>query len=148
MESTMNERVKMLRKHLNLSQGDFAALVNCSYGSISNIENGHTGANQKTLNKIINATNVNRDWLLNGEGEMTFNETVRVSGEGKVTSWSEKAYEAIKSKNEHLEQEIKFLREMLSRIISKDGAANFLNGFDLAELFDAKKLVEIVRAAA
>lgn len=148
METTLNERFKMLRKHFNLSQGDFAAKVNCSYGSISNIENGHTSANQKTINRIIEATGVDRDWLLNGVGELKINESVRVSENEKKGTWSEKAFDAIKSKNEHLEQEIQFLRELLNKTISKVGTANFKEGFDLAELFDSKKLVEIVRAAA
>lgn len=148
MENNVNQRIKMLRTHLELSQNDLAKETGLTSVTISQIELGNANPTSKTLKKIIQATGVDRDWLLNGVGELKIEESVRVSDEEKNSSWSEKAFEAIKSKNEHLEQEIQFLRELLNKTISKVGTANFNEGFDLAELLGGQKLVEIVRAAA
>lgn len=148
METTVSERIKLLRNHLNLSQGDFATKINGSYTSISRIENGLTEPRGKTLEKIIEKTGISREWLLNGVGEMVFTENVRVSEDEKKVSWSEKAFDAIKRQNEHLEQEVQFLRDMLKNITSKIGTANFNTGFDLAALLECEKCVETVRVAA
>lgn len=148
METTVNERIKMLRNHFNLSQGDFATKVDGSYTSISRIENGLTEPRGKTLMKIIENTGISREWLLHGKGDMIFTQSVRVDEEEKKASWSEKAFDSIKKQNEHLEQEIQFLRDMLKNITSKLGTANFNNGFDIATLLETRKCVETVRVAA
>lgn len=148
MENSVNTRVKMLRSHLNISQNDLAKKTGVTSVTIYQIENGQSNPSAKTIEKIIQNTGVNREWLLHGTGEMTFSETVRVDEGDKKASWSEKAFEAIKSQNEHLEQEVQFLREMLKNITSKLGAANFNPGFDLAALIECEKCVETVRVAA
>ncbi len=148
METTLNERIKMLRNHLNISQNDFSSKVDVSSVTIYQIEVGQSNPSSKTLQKIVNNTGISKDWLLHGKGEMTFSESVSELDEEKSTSWSAKAFEAIKSKNDHLEQEIQFLREMLKNITSKLGTANFNTGFDLAALLEQEKCVETVRVAA
>ena len=127
MKNTVNQRVKELREFLNLSQADFAKKVDSSVIGISKIENNHNNPSTRTLQKIISNTSVSEAWLLRGEGEITVDkqETVSDNVSAKTGTWTEKAFDAIKSKNEHLEQEVKYLRDMLKHMITGKAEANF-----------------------
>ena len=143
MKSTVNERVKLLRTHLNLSQQQFANRFGRTTASVSRIENGESTPRMSTLNEIISTFGVNKDWLLNGEGEMEISEKQKTSKE----SWKDKAYEEASKRAEHLEMEVQFLRDMLTNITSKLGAANFNSAFGLVGLLN-EKTIESVRPAA
>ncbi|MDX1446240.1 helix-turn-helix transcriptional regulator [Lishizhenia sp.] len=137
MEDTVNTRVSELRKYLNLSQADFCQLVGMSTAGLSRIENGLTKAHKSTYRKIIERTNCSEDWLFRGKGEMfpKEQETVSESVSPKNSNWTEKAFEAIKSKNEHLEQEVKYLRDMLKHMITGKAESNFHNAISPAGIF-------------
>ena len=65
-----NNRVKELRKMLNLSQESFGENLGIQKASISRIEKGVNGLTTQ-LAKLINKTyNVNYLWLTEGKGEM------------------------------------------------------------------------------
>lgn len=148
MEYAVNQRIKMLRSHLGISQNDFGNKVKVSSVTIYQIENEASKPSSKTIQKIIEKTGVNRDWLLHGKGELVIDENVRVEDSENKTSWSSRAYEAVKSKNEHLENEVKYLREMLRMAISQKAESNFQDDINHAGLFLKEKSVDIVRAAA
>ena len=68
------ERLKTLRKTLNIKQGDFADKISTTQGHISDIENGRKTLSDRTM-KLICLENwdgkmVNEAWLRTGEGEM------------------------------------------------------------------------------
>ena len=141
MENTVNERVRLLRTHLGLTQNDFAIQVNSTLATISRTETGGTTPQQKLLNKIIEVFSVNRDWILHGTGEMfSENQTPAVI---KTTNWKEEAYTVLKNHNEDLKKEVEWLRGLLSKTV---GSPNFLNGIDLAMGF--KNPINTVSAAA
>lgn len=147
MKNTVNTRILMLKKHLKLTDVRFCNQAKFSTGTLFRIRKEEE-VSAKIIDQIVDNFGVSREWLLHGTGEMTISETVRVDEGDKKASWSEKAFEAIKSQNEHLEKEVQFLREMLKNITSKLGAANFNPGFDLAALIECEKCVETVRVAA
>lgn len=67
----IGERLKNLRKSLGLSQQEFAVKLNVAHKStISDYELGKEPIAQKALLVLFNDLLVNRDWLLNGDGEM------------------------------------------------------------------------------
>lgn len=66
----MNERVRFLRKSLNLSQEAFAEKITMTKNYISLVENGNRNLSERTTNDICRVFNVNREWLLHGTGEM------------------------------------------------------------------------------
>ena len=70
----MNERIKELRKALDLSGDKFGQSIGLSRMAISNIENGRYGVTEQTIITICNIYNVNENWLRTGEGSM-FNKT-------------------------------------------------------------------------
>ena len=74
--STINERVKMLRKSEELNKKEkmtmerFGARLGVKKTAISNIENGYVGVTEPMFKLICQEFDVNPDWLRDGIGEM------------------------------------------------------------------------------
>ncbi len=64
------ENIKLLRKTFGLTQSEFASKVNKTMRTVQVWESGASEPNRNNINDIINAFNVNTDWLRTGEGEM------------------------------------------------------------------------------
>lgn len=67
---TINERIKQIRKEANLKQRPFAERTGLSVDGISQIERGVSNPSPTTIELICREFNVNREWLLTGEGDM------------------------------------------------------------------------------
>ncbi len=67
---TEGERVKCIRKALNLTLEKFGGKFGMSRSSISDIENGRRSLTSQTRLSICREFNVNENWLRTGEGEM------------------------------------------------------------------------------
>ena len=67
---TENERVKQLRKFLDLTLEKFGDRLGVTKVAISNIENGKRAVNEQMSKAICREFNVNEDWLRNGVGDM------------------------------------------------------------------------------
>jgi transcriptional regulator with XRE-family HTH domain len=65
----MNERIKKVRKSLELTQQEFAERIGMKRNSIALIENGRNTSDQ-TVFAICREFNVNEEWLRTGAGEM------------------------------------------------------------------------------
>lgn len=65
----MNERIKKLRKTLELTQQEFAERIGMKRNSIALIESGRNTSEQ-TIFAICREFNVNEEWLRTGKGEM------------------------------------------------------------------------------
>lgn len=66
----MNERLKKLRKTLDLTQQEFADRLGISRGNIGSYEVGKSALSDAVISLICREFNVNKDWLRTGEGEM------------------------------------------------------------------------------
>lgn len=66
----MKDRIIAVRKYLKLSQEDFGKGIGVGRGVIANIENNLTEAKPLLIEQICKMYNVNKQWLLTGEGEM------------------------------------------------------------------------------
>ena len=66
----MNERLKQLRKALNLTQQSFADKLNIKRGAIANYEIGRNQPIDAVIALICTTFNVNEAWLRTGEGDM------------------------------------------------------------------------------
>ena len=67
---TINDRIRELRTHLNLSQAAFGARIGLSRDEIKNIEYGKTMPREITIPLICREYKVHEEWLRTGEGEM------------------------------------------------------------------------------
>lgn len=66
----MNERIKELRKRLNLTQQQFADRLGIKRNTIANYEIGRNAPVDTVLSLICREFNVNEEWLRTGSGEM------------------------------------------------------------------------------
>lgn len=67
---TSNERLKLLRKELKLSQKEFSNRIGMSQGGYSDIENNRANLTDKNIMLISKEFNVNEEWLKTGDNEM------------------------------------------------------------------------------
>ena len=71
---TEGERIKALRKELDIKQGDFSEKISTTQGHISDIENGRKPLSERTIKLIClenwDGRSVNEEWLRTGEGDM------------------------------------------------------------------------------
>lgn len=66
----MNERIKMIRTTLGLSQERFGKPIFLKKSGLSLIENGKNAVTEQVIRAICREYNVNETWLRTGEGEM------------------------------------------------------------------------------
>lgn len=66
----MGERIKELRKTLDLTMERFGEIIGVSKSSISNIENGNRNLTERMFKDICREFDVREEWLRTGEGEM------------------------------------------------------------------------------
>ena len=74
----VNDRIKQIRTALNINQRDFAKRIYISQTLLGNIELGNRNVNDRTIQLISTAFNVNKNWLLTGEGEIFTTPTVDI----------------------------------------------------------------------
>lgn len=66
----INERIRTLRKTLNLNQKSFGDSIGISNTAVSKIETGENNLTEQNIKSICNRHNVNEEWLRSGVGEM------------------------------------------------------------------------------
>ena len=67
---TIGERVKELRKRINLTQQAFADRLNLKRNTVGSYEVNVVEPSDRTISDICREFNVNETWLRTGEGEM------------------------------------------------------------------------------
>ena len=71
----MNERLKKLRKTLDLTQQEFANKIGIARGNIDAYEVGKNAPSDAVISLICKQFNVDENWLRTGEGEMFIKQT-------------------------------------------------------------------------
>lgn len=66
----MNDRIKLLRKSLGLTQQEFADRIGIKRNTIANYETGRNEPVDSVCALIVREFNVNETWLRTGDGEM------------------------------------------------------------------------------
>ena len=66
----MNERVKLIRKKLGMTQEQLAQRLGIGKAALSMIETGKTRLSSRNRNIMVQELNVNPEWLETGRGEM------------------------------------------------------------------------------
>ena len=67
---TTNERIKKLRKALDLTQMEFADRIGTTANVLTNYETGRRNPSKSVINNICKEFHVSEEWLRTGEGEM------------------------------------------------------------------------------
>lgn len=63
---TINERVRIIRKHHKISQVEFAKSLGIKQSTLSDIERGRIGVSANIISKISDTYYVSSDWILTG----------------------------------------------------------------------------------
>lgn len=66
----MHERIRKLRKHLDLTQQEFADKLGIARGNVGAYEVNKNAPSDAVISLICREFNVNEEWLRNGTGEM------------------------------------------------------------------------------
>ena len=66
----MNERLKRLRKELDMTQQEFAEGIGIKRNTMATYESGRNEPIDAVISLICTKYNVNENWLRTGEGEM------------------------------------------------------------------------------
>lgn len=131
MESTVNERIRLLIDYLKISDKKFAEMIGIPQTTLSNLFNRQTEPGYKILNAIMNCINgISSDWLLTGEGEMirqnihqTNNQGDNINAGGNLsldksvkTNIDPKYVEKLEEDNKRMNQEISKLKDDLLKL--------------------------------
>lgn len=115
----LKDRLKLVRKNASLSQSDFGKAIGISGSQIGCYENNLREITERSLNAICREFNVNKEWLLEGTGEM-----YSISKEEDELA---KAFSEISlSGNERLKELVKKLNELDEIYI--DSIATIIDG--------------------
>lgn len=136
MKTTENQRVKLVRESLLLTQPQFAKCLDSSVSAIAKIEGGAVEVTPKFLNKISQTFNINPSWIKTGEGKsfmsgtleenITRVNTLLGSNHGTINPWENALVKELK-------EEVTYLRELLRMAVGgKSASANFKKASDLA----------------
>lgn len=109
----MKDRIRDLRKALQMTQQEFAAKIGASRNSIASYETGARVPLDSVLTLISRTFNVNEDWLRTGEGAM-FNEVTRDERVAEFVG------EALSGKSDSIKRR---MISVLSRMSDDDWAA-------------------------
>ena len=66
----MNERIKILRKELKMSQDAFAKKLGLTKNYISLVESGNRNLSRQSIKVLCSIFNISEEWLRNGNGVM------------------------------------------------------------------------------
>ncbi|MDE6260383.1 MAG: helix-turn-helix transcriptional regulator [Oscillospiraceae bacterium] len=67
---TLGERVRKIRRHMDLTQNDFGKRIGIKSNSVSLIESGGRNASDQVVLAICREFDINEEWLRTGLGEM------------------------------------------------------------------------------
>jgi transcriptional regulator with XRE-family HTH domain len=67
---SINQRVKLVRKAMHITQREFSSLLSLSGGYIGGVEANLREVNGRLIKLIVSEFSVNEEWLINGTGEM------------------------------------------------------------------------------
>lgn len=66
----MNERIRKLRKTLDLTQSEFAEKIGSTANVLTHYETGRRNPSRSVINNICKTFHVSEEWLRDGTGEM------------------------------------------------------------------------------
>lgn len=91
----VGQQIKILRKHLGMSQSEFADAIGLKQGAISAIEIDRvTTLSKASMQLLVSNYNVNENWILTGNGEMFSSKpTLTIPTASGEQYWKQRFYE-------------------------------------------------------
>lgn len=144
MKNSIFKRVLAVQNKLSLNDTKFYSLVEINSRTFKKIKNEeYISAN--TIRKIISKTGVDRDWLVEGIGEMKFTE--EYSPEQSQNRESNSRVQNLEKKLLKLEEDMFFIKALLKNMTLNQQSSNFNFPTALAGVFP-KNFGSSVRVSA
>lgn len=115
-KNTVNSRLAMLIKQLNVGQTEFCHIVQISSATYHNIVNDTIELQPRTVKKICAATKASEDFIFHGKGEM-FVKAEPISPDGP--SWKDIAFEELKKANEYLQKKFDESQTTIAALVQR-----------------------------
>ncbi len=114
MENTPNQRVILLKKELKLTDIEFCVRCSISTGTLFRLKNEEE-MSSKTITAIIKAFNVNKEWLMTGQGNM-FNDSTEAIAIDAIDPWRDALVSQVKEENTRLQKELERVWQMVQHL--------------------------------
>lgn len=143
------ERIKTLRKILNLTQDEVGKKIGVTRSALSNIEKGNRNLTEQMLISICREFNVNEEWLRTGIGEM-FNEAPdslieQVALEYDLDDFQKKILTEYLSLSKSQKNAVKeFMKKIIAEQEQKDDIPPEYQGMSVSELEEKRDLLDKV----
>jgi len=72
--TNIHDRLKKIRKHLNLSIRDFSKEIYVSHSLYGQVEHGDREPSDRIIQLISSRFNINKEWIMTGKGDMFLSE--------------------------------------------------------------------------
>ena len=82
----MKDRIRKLRRGMDLTQQEFASKIGTTANVLTNYETGRRNPSASVINNICKTFNVNEEWLREGTGEMF----MELDVEDQLMAWAGK----------------------------------------------------------
>lgn len=114
MQTTINERFKIICDFYNLNVNSFSKKINTSQPTVKAIFDGKTKPSYDTIVKVLNEFNINAEWLILDIGKMEAESIVKtINNESENTIQMLTMISALSAKNAILERELSELNQKL-----------------------------------
>ena len=114
----IGERIKNLRKSLNITAKDFADILQIPLRTVGSYERNEAQPSPKFFSALIDIYGININWLLTGDGSIFLN---------KHTEIDESFISLLKDRFEMSDEDIKGLMEILGSDASKEMVLKFIS---------------------
>lgn len=118
----INERLESIRKSEKLSRSKFGLKVGKTEDAIYNLERNRASISKEFIELVCNTFNINKDWLLNGTGQMynISQDTLDMSNVFDKIINSEELYKLVHDITELSEEKVKVLSDLVEILYNSE----------------------------
>lgn len=111
----MNERLKIIRLKLKLTQEDIGTKIGVTNATISRLEKGVNNFTERMITSICREFNVNEEWLRHGTGEMFIQNINNTQGGIYMDNELLNILKSIQTKIDSIENKITSIEERMDK---------------------------------
>ncbi len=111
----MNERLKIIRLKLKLTQEDMGTKIGVTNATISRLEKGVNNFTERVITSICREFNVNEEWLRHGTGEMFIQNINNTQGGTLMDNELLNILKSIQTKIDSIENKVTSIEERMDK---------------------------------
>ena len=111
----MNERLKIIRLKLKLTQEDMGTKIGVTNATISRLEKGVNNFTERMITSICREFNVNEEWLRHGTGEMFIQNINKNQGGTLMDNELLNILKSIQTKIDSIENKVTSIEERMDK---------------------------------